>query len=139
MAGIFSLKNRGFAHDSLYRRGGICAILGHSGPEWVCLGQQEAKMSIGSSFNGINSVYGVTQTAPAAKAKKSSATSSVSSFGDDEATVSSTGSAFSAAAAGGAERSGKVASVQAAIARGYRVPPSAVATRMVDFMLGKTA
>jgi anti-sigma28 factor (negative regulator of flagellin synthesis) len=96
-------------------------------------------MSIRSSFDGLNSVYGVTQTGPVSKAKKSSASSSVSGFGDDEATVSSTGSAFSAAAASGAERPGKVASVQAAIARGYSVAPSAVATRMVDFMLGKTA
>jgi len=63
----------------------------------------------------------------------------VSSFGDDEATLSSTGSAFSAAATGGTERSGKVASVQAAIAGGYRVAPSAVASKMVEFMLGKTA
>jgi len=96
-------------------------------------------MSIRSSFDGLSSVYGVTQTGPVAKAKKSSASSSVSSFGDDEATVSSTGSAFSAASTGGTERSGKVASVQAAIARGYSVSPSEVANKMVEFMLGKTA
>jgi anti-sigma28 factor (negative regulator of flagellin synthesis) len=96
-------------------------------------------MSIRSSFDGLSSVYGVAQTGSVSKTKKSSVSGSVSSFGNDEATLSSTGSAFSAAAMGGAERSGKVSGIQAAIARGYSVPSSAVATKMVDFMLGKTA
>jgi len=96
-------------------------------------------MAIGSNFNGMNSIFGVTQTAPVSGPKKNTAAGNVSSIADDDATVSSMGSAFSMAATGSTVRSGKVASIQAAVARGYSVPSSAVATKMVDFMMGRTA
>lgn len=96
-------------------------------------------MAIGNSFNGLNSIFGVTQTAPVSGPKKSSATSNVTNIADDEATLSSAGSAFSMAATGSAVRASKVASIQAAISRGYNVPSSAVASKMVEFMMGRTA
>jgi flagellar biosynthesis anti-sigma factor FlgM len=96
-------------------------------------------MAIGSNFNGLNSIFGVTQTGPVSGPKKSTSSGNVTNISDDEATVSSMGSAFSMAATGAAVRSSKVASIQAAIARGYSVPSSAVASKMVDFMMGVTA
>jgi flagellar biosynthesis anti-sigma factor FlgM len=96
-------------------------------------------LAIDTSFNGLNSVFGVPQTAPVSGSRKSTAAGNVSSFLDDEATLSSMGSAFSMAATGSAVRSGKVASIREAISRGYQVPSSAVANKMVDFMMGLTA
>ena len=96
-------------------------------------------MAIGSNFSGLYSIFGVTQTGPVSGPKKSTSSGNVTNIADDEATLSSTGSAFSMAAAGSAVRSSKVASIQAAISRGYNVPSSAVANKMVEFMMGRTA
>jgi negative regulator of flagellin synthesis FlgM len=55
----------------------------------------------------------------------------------DRATLSSAGSEVSQAAGTDGVRTGKVASIQAALAAGtYDVPASAVASRVVDSMLG---
>ena len=128
-----------FKQHLLYRRGANCAILGLRGSEWARLGQGEAKMVIGNNLSGLNSIFGVTQTAPVSGPKKSTSSGNVTNIGDDEATLSSAGSAFSMAATGSAVRSSKVASIQAAISRGYNVPSSAVANKMVEFMMGRTA
>jgi anti-sigma28 factor (negative regulator of flagellin synthesis) len=90
-------------------------------------------------LNGLNSIFGVPQTAPVSSSKKSTASGNVTNFTDDEATLSAAGSAFAMAATGSSVRASKVTSIREALSRGYYVPSSAVANKMVDFMMGKTA
>ncbi|MGA2671922.1 MAG: flagellar biosynthesis anti-sigma factor FlgM [Terracidiphilus sp.] len=95
-------------------------------------------MDIRSSLDGLKSLLGVTVAAPAATPQaRSGAAASPSVLGSDRATLSSTGSAVSLTATESGVRSDKVAAVQAALAAGtYNVPVSAVASKVVDAMLG---
>jgi len=95
-------------------------------------------MDIRNSLDGLKSLLGVTPAAPAATQQpKSGATVSGSGLGSDQATFSSAGSEVSLTAAESSVRMDKVASIQAALAAGtYNVSASAVASRLVDSMLG---
>jgi len=76
--------------------------------------------------------------APATTPKpKSEATVGGTALGSDQAAISSTGSEVSQMEGDMEARMDKVASIQAALTAGtYRVPAGAVASRVVDSMLG---
>ena len=94
-------------------------------------------MDIRSSLEGLRSFLGVNAAAPAATEAKGSAQTSSSGLTSDRATLSSAGSEVSQASAGSDVRMDKVQSIQAALAAGtYDVPAAAVASKMVDSMLG---
>jgi negative regulator of flagellin synthesis FlgM len=92
------------------------------------------RMDIRNSLDGLKSLLGVSQPATGARG---SATTAPSALGSDSATLSSAGNEVQLTSGEDGVRMDKVAGVQAALAAGtYAVPPSAVATRMVDAMLG---
>jgi negative regulator of flagellin synthesis FlgM len=95
-------------------------------------------MDIRSSFEGLKSLLGVAPaTTAVTQSKSGGATTSESALSSDSATLSSAGSEVSLTAATSDERMDKVASIQAALASGtYHVPASAVASKVVDAMLG---
>lgn len=94
-------------------------------------------MDIRSSLDGLKSLLGVTTPTPAAPQPRSNSAVGGSGLGSDQATFSSAGSEVSSTSAEPGVRTDKVASVQAALAAGtYNVPPSAVASKVVDSMLG---
>jgi negative regulator of flagellin synthesis FlgM len=93
-------------------------------------------MDIRSSLDGLKSLLG---TAPAAPPQppKSGATVSGSAFSSDRATLSSVGSEVASTVTDSDVRTDKVAGIQAALAAGsYNVSASAVASKVVDSMLG---
>jgi negative regulator of flagellin synthesis FlgM len=94
-------------------------------------------MDIRNSMDGLKSLLGVTQPNAAPVPTKSTTAASTSALNSDRATVSSAGSEVSSALADSDVRTDKVAGVQAALAAGtYNVPASAVASKLVDSMLG---
>jgi negative regulator of flagellin synthesis FlgM len=95
-------------------------------------------MDIRNSLEGLKSLLGTAPTAPATPQQtKSGAAAGGSALGSDRATLSSAGSEVSQTAAESGVRMDKVAGIQAALAAGtYNVPASAVASRVVDAMLG---
>jgi negative regulator of flagellin synthesis FlgM len=95
-------------------------------------------MDIRSSLEGLKSLFGTPEAAPATTAQpKSGSTAGGSALSSDQATFSSAGSEVSQTAGGTEVRMDKVASIQAALAAGtYNVPASAVASKVVDSMLG---
>jgi len=94
-------------------------------------------MDMSSSLEGLRSLLGVNSSAPAATPARTNTPTPESSPFSDLATLSSAGSQVSASAAGDGVRMDKVASIQAALAAGtYNVPASAVASRVIDSMLG---
>jgi negative regulator of flagellin synthesis FlgM len=95
-------------------------------------------MDIRSNLEGLRSLLGVNTTAPATTpARTNNNASEANGPYGDLATLSSAGSQVSAAASGDGVRMDKVASIQAALAAGsYSVPASAVASRLIDSMLG---
>ena len=93
-------------------------------------------MDIRNSLDGLRSLLGVNQAVPAAAAPKS-AVAAGSLLPSDQATLSSAGSEVSLTGSEAGVRADKVAAVQAALAAGtYNVPASAVASKLVDAMLG---
>jgi flagellar biosynthesis anti-sigma factor FlgM len=95
-------------------------------------------MDIRSSLDGLKSLLGVDQPTPAAPQTKSNAKAGGSGLGSDRATLSSAGSEVSLTAAEPGVRADNVANVQAALAAGtYDVPAAAVASKVVDSMLGR--
>jgi flagellar biosynthesis anti-sigma factor FlgM len=97
-------------------------------------------MGIRTSLNNLGSIFGVGGTTQVTNTSRSSAADAPSAAAsDDSATLSSMGSAM-ATSSGSGVRPGKVASIQAAMAAGgYSVSASAVATKVVDSMLGAGA
>jgi flagellar biosynthesis anti-sigma factor FlgM len=94
-------------------------------------------MDIRNSLDGLRSLLGVNPAAQPATGAKSSATTTGSALVSDQATLSSAGSEVSLTAGEDGVRADKVSSVQAALAAGtYNVPASAVASKIVDAMLG---
>ncbi len=95
-------------------------------------------MDIRSNMEGLRSLLGVGSTpAAAAQAGKSGAPPQTSGLGSDLATLSSAASEMAQGTADGGVRMEKVAQVQQALAMGaYQVPAQAVATSLVDAMLG---
>jgi len=94
-------------------------------------------MDIRNSMDGLRSLLGVNPAAPAATQAKGTAASAGSGLDSDRATLSSAGGEMSLTASGDGVRMDKVAGIQAALAAGtYDVPASAVASKVVDAMLG---
>lgn len=96
-------------------------------------------MDLRTSLDGLKSLLGSsTVAAPAAsRAGSAAATNGANALSSDSATLSSAGSEVSLTSSGSDVRMDKVAAVQAALAAGtYNVPASAVASRLVDAMLG---
>ena len=95
-------------------------------------------MDIRNSLDGLKSLLGVAPAATAAtQPPKSGAAAGGSGLNSDIATLSSAGSEVSLTAADSSVRTEKVAGIQAALAAGtYNVSPSAIASKVVDSMLG---
>jgi negative regulator of flagellin synthesis FlgM len=97
-------------------------------------------MDIRNSLDSLKSLLGVTQPAAAAIPSKASGATTPSALPSDSATVSSAASQVALTASDSEVRMDKVSSIQAALAAGtYNVPASAVASKMVDAMLGAKA
>jgi flagellar biosynthesis anti-sigma factor FlgM len=95
-------------------------------------------MDIRTGFDGLRSLLGVSQPDnTAAQPAKNGAARENNPVSSDVATLSSAGSEVAQSASDDGVRMDKVSSIQAALAAGtYNVPASAVASRMVDAMLG---
>jgi negative regulator of flagellin synthesis FlgM len=95
-------------------------------------------MDIRSSLDGLKSLLGVAQPPPATNQSKPASVATPSALSSDSATLSSAGSQVALTASDSDVRMDKVANIQAALASGtYNVPASAVASKMVDSMLGE--
>jgi flagellar biosynthesis anti-sigma factor FlgM len=95
-------------------------------------------MDIRDSLDGLKSLLGVTTPPAAAPLPKSNSAVGVSDLDSDQATFSTAGSEVSQSGLEADVRTDKVAAVQAALAAGtYSVPASAVASKVVDSMLGE--
>jgi negative regulator of flagellin synthesis FlgM len=95
------------------------------------------RMDIRSSLDGLKSLLGVTTPPTSATPSKSTNTTAPSALTSDRATLSSAGSEVALTATDSDVRMDKVTSIQAALASGtYNVPASAVASKMVDAMMG---
>lgn len=96
-------------------------------------------MDLRTSLDGLKSLLGTTPASAASTPQNRSVTNSsgASVINSDSATLSSAGSVVSLASSESDVRMDKVASVQAALAAGsYSVPASALASKLVDVMLG---
>ena len=95
-------------------------------------------MDIRNSLDGLKSLLGTGAAAPAStSSSKGGSAQSGGLLGADKATVSSAGTQASSLAGESGVRMDKVAGIQAQLAAGtYNVPASALASRMVDVMLG---
>jgi negative regulator of flagellin synthesis FlgM len=95
------------------------------------------RMDIRNSLDGLKSLLGVESTAPATARPTRSTQAEETALGSDRATLSSAGTGVSQASHEDGVRMDKVASIQAALATStYEVPAAAVATKLVDVMLG---
>ena len=96
-------------------------------------------MDIRTNVDGLKTLLGVPSTpASQSQAVRKDAPSPADSLETDRATLSSAGSSVAQAASESDVRSAKVAAVQASLAAGtYDVPASAVASRVVESMLGR--
>jgi negative regulator of flagellin synthesis FlgM len=94
-------------------------------------------MEVRSGFEALTSLLGVNAPAPAAGNAAGASADAGSALGTDHATLSPAASGMAQSAGDGDVRMDKVAAVQAALASGgYEVPASAVASKLVNAMLG---
>jgi flagellar biosynthesis anti-sigma factor FlgM len=95
-------------------------------------------MDIRSSFDGLKSMLGVAQAPQAVpQTKNASTTTSSTLWNSDQATLSSAGSAVSSSSADSGVRMDKISAIQSALAAGtYQVSASALASSVVDSMMG---
>lgn len=99
-------------------------------------------MNIRNDVDGLKSILGVQSQTPAttAASKASQTTAGSAAIATDQATVSSAASSVSQAASSSDVRLDKVAAVKSALEAGtYHVPASAVASKVVDSMLGSSS
>ena len=99
-------------------------------------------MDIRGSLDGLKSLLGTgaTQQTPSTQGQRLNSTGAAGQVTADSATLSSAGSQVSASAGEPGVRMDKVAAIQAQLAAGsYQVPASALASRLVDSMLGARA
>lgn len=97
-------------------------------------------MDIRSGFDGLKTMLGVTQPAAAEpKAARAPGAAQSGPFGADQVSFSSASAEVAQAASDDGVRADKVANIQAALASGtYSVPASAVASSLVNAMLGNS-
>ena len=99
-------------------------------------------MNVRNDVEGLKSLLGV-QSQPVSSTATSHASlsgASGTSLGADEATVSSAGANVSQVASASDVRMDKVEAVKSALASGtYSVPSSAVASKVVDTLLGDSS
>ena len=95
-------------------------------------------MDIRNSLDGLKSLLGATPIANAVSQQpKNGVAASESALSRDSAPLSSAGNEVSQTASDSGVRADKVAGIQAALAAGtYSVPASAIASKVVDSMLG---
>ena len=94
-------------------------------------------MEINNSLDGLKSLLGMSPAAPVSSEARSSGSVGGSGLSNDRATLSSAASEAAQSTGDDGLRMDKVAAMQAALAAGnYSVPASAVASRLVDSMLG---
>ncbi len=94
-------------------------------------------MDIRNSLDSLRSLLGTTPATTPVGGPKNGATQGTSALGADQATLSNAGSEVSLSAGTDGVRTEKVAAMQAALAAGtYDVPVSAVASKLVDAMIG---
>jgi flagellar biosynthesis anti-sigma factor FlgM len=94
-------------------------------------------MDIRNSLEGLKSLLGVAPTSPAEPRPARSVRADQALLGNDHATLSSAASEVSQAAGEDGVRMEKVAGIRAALGAGsYDVHASAVATKLIDTMLG---
>jgi flagellar biosynthesis anti-sigma factor FlgM len=92
-------------------------------------------MEIRSGLEGLRTLLGVDGTSP--PAVRGTPSGSEAPAGADRATLSAAANQMAEPESGDGVRSGKVAAIQAAVAAGtYQVPAAAVASKLVDAMLG---
>lgn len=96
-------------------------------------------MDIRSSLDGLKSLLGTAAPTPtSAQAPKNGNAAGLNAMGSDQVTFSSAASEVAQTATDSSVRMDKVSAVQAALASGtYSVSPSAVASKLVDSMLGQ--
>jgi negative regulator of flagellin synthesis FlgM len=94
-------------------------------------------MNIRTDIEGLKSILGASPETSSISQAKSGAVTGDNALTSDQATLSSAASAVLESSADGGVRADKVAAVQAALANGsYNVSASAVASKVVDAMLG---
>jgi len=94
-------------------------------------------MDIRNNIDGLKTLLGVADAAPAKTQQPKQASAADATFSGDRATLSGAGSEVALSAANSDVRMDKVSAVQSALADGaYNIPASAVATKVVDAMLG---
>lgn len=94
-------------------------------------------MDIRNSLDGLKSLLGVTQPETAPAQPRTASAHGAGALGSDSATLSSAGSEVAGALSDPDVRMDKVSMVRAALAAGaYSVPASAVASKLVDAMMG---
>jgi len=94
-------------------------------------------MDIRSSLDGLKSILGVAPAPVSVPQTKSATTTSSTLWNSDQATLSSAGSAVSLSSADSGVRMDKISAIQSALAAGtYQVSASALASSVVDSMLG---
>ena len=92
-------------------------------------------MDIRSGLDGLKSMLGVSLPDPAGHAREAAA-AETPVFSADRATLSDAGNQVAQGTANSGVRADKIAAVQSALAAGtYRVPGSAVASRIIDSMV----
>jgi flagellar biosynthesis anti-sigma factor FlgM len=95
-------------------------------------------MDIRSSLDGLKTLLGVTTPGATSRPPRAASVPDGHTLNSDRATLSSAGSEVAGSATEDGVRTAKVAEVKAAIQSGtYEVPASAVASKMVDAMLGQ--
>lgn len=95
-------------------------------------------MDIRGSLDGLKALLGVTAATAAVQKGKAGSNPDATSLSSDRATLSSAGSEVAQSVAEPGVRAAKVSAIQAALQAGtYAVPASAVATKIVDVMLGQ--
>lgn len=97
-------------------------------------------MDIRNSYDNLKQIIGTQNTTGTANSGRAGAKSSSSNLDGDEAQVSSAANMITLAASSSDVRMDKVQSIKSALDAGtYNVDPSAVATKVIDHMLGKSA
>jgi flagellar biosynthesis anti-sigma factor FlgM len=94
-------------------------------------------MEIQNNMDGLKSLLGVSPAAPSPNEVRGGGSVGGSGLGSDSATLSSAASQAAQSSGDDGVRMDKVSTVQAALAAGtYNIPASAVASKLVDSMLG---